>query len=326
MITKRKILFRADAGPEIGYGHFIRTLALADMLKDDFDCVFYTQTPTDYQKKEAAAVCPLVELPATDSRLELFLDMLTGEEIVVLDNYFYTTDYQRKIKEKGCQLVCVDDMHNIHYVADLVINHGNVSPKQFSKEPYTQLCLGLDYALLRRPFLEAARKNIDKVKKGNDKRIAICFGGSDPLHLTEKAMTELISTPAIQWIDVIVGTHFNAFAQFEDSRIHFHQNISAKEVADIFTACDVAIVSTSSVCIEALACGAKVAAGWYVDNQREGYIDLISKGWIIGLDYLGRTNFTLAITENKTKSVFSLPDIKKNFIHAFKSLNYVRGI
>ena len=323
---KRKIFFRADAGPEIGYGHFIRTLALADMLKEDFDCVFYTQTPTDYQKKEASTVCPLVELPATDSRLELFLDMLTGDEIVVLDNYFYTTDYQRKIKGKGCQLVCVDDMHNIHYVADLVINHGNVSPEQFSKEPYTQLCLGLDYALLRRPFLEAARKNIDREKKGTVERVAICFGGSDPLHLTERALTDLLPITSIQWIDVIVGAHFNAFVQFGDSRVHFHHSISAQEVADIFTACDVAIVSTSSVCIEALACGAKVAAGWYVDNQREGYIDLISKGWIIGLDYLGGTNFTLAIKENKTESIFSLPDIKKNFIQAFKSLNYVRGI
>lgn len=326
MNPKRKIIFRADAGPEIGYGHFIRTLALADMLKDDFDCVFYTQTPTDYQKKEAASVCPLVELPATDSRLELFLDMLTGDEIVVLDNYFYTTDYQRKIKEKGCQLVCIDDMHDKHYVADLVINHGNVSPEQFSKEPYTLLCLGLDYALLRRPFLEAAKRTRLKGSNKNVERVAICFGGSDPLHLTEKTLTELMLITSIQWIDVIVGAHFNAFAQFEDLRIHFHQSISAQEVAYIFTACDVAIVSTSSVCIEALACGATVAAGWYVDNQREGYIDLISKGWIIGLDYLGRTNFTLAITENKTKSVFSLPDIKKNFIHAFKSLNYVRGI
>ena len=32
----QKIYFRADASATIGYGHFIRTLALADMLKDDF--------------------------------------------------------------------------------------------------------------------------------------------------------------------------------------------------------------------------------------------------------------------------------------------------
>ena len=37
----QKIYFRADASATIGYGHFIRTLALADMLKDDFDCTFF---------------------------------------------------------------------------------------------------------------------------------------------------------------------------------------------------------------------------------------------------------------------------------------------
>ena len=36
----QKIYLRADASAAIGYGHFIRTLALADMLKDDFDCTF----------------------------------------------------------------------------------------------------------------------------------------------------------------------------------------------------------------------------------------------------------------------------------------------
>lgn len=323
MNPKRKIFFRADAGPEIGYGHFIRTLALADMLKDDFDCVFYTQTPTDYQKKEASTVCPLVELPATDSRLELFLDILTGNEIVVLDNYFYTTDYQRKVKGKGSLLVCVDDMHNIHYVADLVINHGNVKPEQFSKEPYTQLCLGLDYALLRRPFLEAAQKNIDKVKNGTDERIAICFGGSDPLHLTEKALADLLPCQTINHIDVIVGKQISEYSHFNDSRIHFYQGISAQGVAHIFSSCDIAIVSTSSVCLEALACGAKVAAGWYVENQREGYLDLISKGWGIGLGYLAKTDFTLALKQNEVKSSFTLSNIRENFIQAFKSLDYV---
>ena len=41
----QKIYFRADASATIGYGHFIRTLALADMLKDDFDCTFFSAGP-----------------------------------------------------------------------------------------------------------------------------------------------------------------------------------------------------------------------------------------------------------------------------------------
>ena len=67
---KRKVFFRADAGQSIGYGHFIRTLALADMLKDDFECVFYTQAPTEYQIEELNKVCAYVPLPADGRRGE----------------------------------------------------------------------------------------------------------------------------------------------------------------------------------------------------------------------------------------------------------------
>ena len=79
----QKIYFRADAGAEIGYGHFIRTLALADMLKDDFSCVFVTQAPTIYQKSEVAKVCELVEVPATEEKFRLFLDMLNADSCVL---------------------------------------------------------------------------------------------------------------------------------------------------------------------------------------------------------------------------------------------------
>ena len=58
----QKIYFRADASATIGYGHFIRTLALADMLKDDFDCTFFTCHPTSYQVSEMEKVCPFIPL------------------------------------------------------------------------------------------------------------------------------------------------------------------------------------------------------------------------------------------------------------------------
>ncbi|MDD2205264.1 MAG: UDP-2,4-diacetamido-2,4,6-trideoxy-beta-L-altropyranose hydrolase [Bacteroidales bacterium] len=282
-MNNRKIFFRADAGNQIGYGHFIRSLALADMLKEEFDCTFFTQTPTDYQKREASQVCPLVELPADDRKFDLFLDKLTGDEIVVLDNYFFTTDYQRAIKAKGCKLVCIDDMHNKHYVADVVINHGIANKDVFDVEPYTRLCLGLDWALLRRPFLEAAKHISERTYSKEIQKVAVCFGGSDTLHLTEQTIRQLLQNPAIIQIDAIVGNHFTGFDEFTDTCVRFHQNISAQEVANIFWNCDLAIVSASSVCIEALACGAKVAAGWYVENQREFYEYLENNNIIIPL-------------------------------------------
>ena len=86
----RKIYFRADASATIGYGHFIRTLALADMLKDDFDCTFFTCHPTPYQVEEMEKVCPFIPLQEETHSAD-FLSHLQGDEIVVLDNYFFTT-------------------------------------------------------------------------------------------------------------------------------------------------------------------------------------------------------------------------------------------
>ena len=43
-------------------------------------------------------------------------------KIVVLDGYHFDTNYQTKIKQKGCKLVCIDDLHDKHFVADIIIH------------------------------------------------------------------------------------------------------------------------------------------------------------------------------------------------------------
>ena len=281
-MAKRKIYFRADAGPEIGYGHYIRSLALADMLKRDFDCTMFTQTPTDYQLREAKDVCPVISLPNDDSKFDKFLDFLCGDEIVVLDNYFFTTDYQRAIKTKGCKLVCIDDMHDKHYVADVVINHGCDDPSLFDKEDYTRLCLGFEYALLRKPFLES-HNDIDR-QKGF---VVVCFGGSDPHNLTRKYVEYLIKSQGVEQIIAVVGDGY----QYRDvlssiPKVEVHSRLSASEMANLFRSAEAVVCSASTTTYEALACGAKVYAGWYVDNQQEIYKTLNNKGYICPLEDL----------------------------------------
>ncbi|MEA3444958.1 MAG: UDP-2,4-diacetamido-2,4,6-trideoxy-beta-L-altropyranose hydrolase, partial [Bacteroidota bacterium] len=173
---KRKVILRADGSQTIGMGHFIRTLALAEMLKDDFYLVFATREPTEYQLKEISRICDeSISLPKDNSHFDVFLTYLQGNEIVVLDNYYFDTNYQRKIREKGCKLVCIDDMHDKHYVADVVINHAEgIKESDFSIDENTKLCLGLDYALLRSPFFIKDDSNI----KSKDFQILIGIGGA----------------------------------------------------------------------------------------------------------------------------------------------------
>ena len=229
-MTKRKIFFRADAGAQIGYGHFIRTLALADMLRDDFDCTFLTQSPSEYQQKEVEKVCPLVALPSDDSKFEKFIDCLKGEEIIVLDNYFYTSEYQKQIKEKGCKLVCIDDMHDKHYYADVVINHGLTDENLFDVEPYTRLCLGFDYALLRRPFIQVS----NTVKLPNSWFIS--FGGTDFLNLTEKILKAIHDDPRVDSITVVIGDAYKYIENLKNyPKATIEKNLTAEEMAEDLT-------------------------------------------------------------------------------------------
>jgi UDP-2,4-diacetamido-2,4,6-trideoxy-beta-L-altropyranose hydrolase len=172
-------------------GHFIRTLALAEMVNEHFHCVFATTSPTKYQIDEIEKVCHhRIDLPNDETHFDIFLSLLKGNEIVVLDNYYFTTGYQKAIKDKGCRLVCIDDLNDNVFYADLIINHTpGVKAEEYSAQSYTQFALGLEYALIRQAFSNAKRneKGITKIET-----LFICFGGSDPENLTASTLDVLL--------------------------------------------------------------------------------------------------------------------------------------
>ena len=321
MPQKHKIYFRADAGPKIGYGHFIRTLALVDMLKEDFECSLYTQTPTEYQLHEAEDICPLVSLPADDSKFNLFLSQLQGDEIVVLDNYFFSTEYQRVIKDKGCKVVCIDDMHDKHYVANVVINHGVEDSNLFDIEPYTKLCLGYNYALLRKPFISLPKSH--NRQKG---LVLVCFGGSDPYNLTKRYIEQLIKYPWVEQIVAVVGDGY----PYRDELVTLYKTeirarLSASQMADLFCRAECVVCSASSTAYEAIACGATVYAGWYIDNQKDFYHHLCATQAIVPLGNLLESHLVID-RHAKTKSIcldVSKSNLRKVFWQlVLRQINY----
>lgn len=315
-MIRRKIYFRADASATIGYGHFIRTLALADMLKDDFDCTFFTITPSAYQIEELGKVCNYIALNE-ETKFEDFINLLTGNEIVVLDNYFFTTEYQRQIKEKGCKLVCIDDMHDKYYVADIVINHGFVEPHQFHKADYTRLALGCEYALLRRSFL------IKSACKKNKSEWIICFGGTDNYDLTSTLAGILSKREDISIIHAVVGDAYKYFDILKKiDKVIVHSRLSADEMATLFHVSESVVCSASSVCYEALACQCTIYAGYYVDNQEEFYNKLSEEKYIIPLGNLLTENLSCLFKGHKSHTrEFSIDNIINNYRTLFEQLS-----
>lgn len=316
----QKIYFRADASATIGYGHFIRTLALADMLKDDFDCTFFTCHPTSYQVSEMEKVCPFIPLQEETHSAD-FLSHLQGDEIVVLDNYFFTTDYQRAIKQKGCRLVCIDDMHDKHYVADVVINHGQTNSALFDVKPYTKLCLGFDWALLRSPFIEAVNKLCSCAKRSTES-ITITFGGVDSFDFTGHYIREAMQLPTVSQITAVVGDAYQPQKpRVRDRRVSYCSNLTAQQMAELFCASDWVICSASTVSLEAIACGAKLAVGWYVDNQADYYSLLTSTGGVLPLGNI--KDNPIPLTSLEIAGVDNLQiqgGIRERYINLFEEL------
>ena len=260
------------------------------MLKDDFECMFATRFLNPFIENEISGsggkVVKLNE--KKDNHFLEFLDFIKSNDIVVLDNYFFDTKYQKKIKEKGCKLICLDDMHDKHYVADAVINHApGLSPNQFSIENYTKLYLGLNYSLLREDFL-----NVKPRKRDSLKRVLLCMGGADKFDITSKLIQHLQKYKYIEDVDVIIGSSYQHEERLKktikkyNQKINLFSNLSSKEMVRQMQKCDCAILPASTICFEALATGIPFFVGYTVDNQKELYHTLTSLYGIPGLGNL----------------------------------------
>lgn len=321
-MTRKKVYIRADADSRTGLGHFVRCIALAEILKEEFDCVYYTQTPTVYQRQEVEKVCKLRELPSDDSKFSIFLDELKGEEIVVLDNYFFTSDYQRTIKEKGSKLVMFGS-NDRHYYADALINFTNLHRNSFSTEDYTRIYIGLQWTLLRSEFYK------EYPATTSSKGIVICIGGTDQFCYTEKISKHIRSSHPEYLIKIISTDRIGErrISEFKNNGFELCLNLSAHQMAEAFRTNTIAILSASSVAVEALSQRCNVIAGYYIDNQINIYNTLVENNfiWPVG-DFSDDEllssidNAIDEISEGKKKEIFESRDTKQLYRQLFQNL------
>ncbi len=156
------ILIRADATPQVGTGHVMRCLALAQAWREGggralVACASMTPALEARLWDEGIAVARLASDSgsAQDAAETLALARREGAAWAVVDGYGFSGEYQQAIARAGLPLLAVDDYgHADHYWAGLVLNQNlDASDALYpSREPATQLLLGTSYALLRLEF------------------------------------------------------------------------------------------------------------------------------------------------------------------------------
>lgn len=291
-------ILRADAGSSIGFGHFVRTCALAAYLRDDFTPLLFSYNPdgalTDYQRhlaSESGARIIDIEAATRKEYDHAFLQYLLPYAATILDNYYYTTDYQCEVRKRSKALVCIDDVHDRHFVADVVMTFCPLTREDFSLEPYTRFYGGLEYSFLRSPFLDTPTPHSSLLTLHSLKRAVLAVGGADPFHLTDKMLRVIEGVAPQMHVDVMAGPTVRV--ESERSRVErdnrdnggitVWRQVGAEKIVELLDGADVGIFPASTVCVEALSRRLPIIAGHYVGNQKEFYEYGVKEGMFLPL-------------------------------------------
>lgn len=277
-----KVYFRADANSEVGHGHVIRCLALAEILKPYFSCCFISyQLPNSLYNLVLDNCEKLIQLKDPKNTFEL-TQIIGINNCLVLDGYHFDFEYQSALKKEKLKIVFIDDLAAFYQVADVVINHSPIAHQlNYQSSTNTKLCFGSSFSLLRKPFYLAMEKEriISTINS-----CLVCFGGSDYFNLTSFTLKSLNHLNKIKKVTVLLGgSNLNSeliqktINESLNLKVETVFNLSAQEVVSCFQNHHLAIVPSSGILIEALSVKIGVITGYYADNQKglnNGYSEL----------------------------------------------------
>lgn len=289
------LIIRADADTQIGSGHLMRCLALAQAWQDRGGQVTFI-TACDSEelwtrlKREGFGLVP-VDRPHPDpSDWETTSKVLKEQPSawVVLDGYHFDPSYHLKIKDAGHPLLVIDDTaHLDRYHADIILNQ-NLHAQQLTYpcEPHTQLLLGTKYVLLRREFLawQDWQREIPQVAR----KVLVTMGGGDPDNVTLKVIQALdeLDVDGLE-AAVVVGPsnpHLRGLETAARASRHSVRLVrNAVNMPELMAWADLAVSAAGSTCWELVFMGVPTLLVWVAANQRRVADSLAGAGAAIGL-------------------------------------------
>ncbi|MGH9516579.1 MAG: UDP-2,4-diacetamido-2,4,6-trideoxy-beta-L-altropyranose hydrolase [Terriglobales bacterium] len=299
-VSPGNILIRADASPEIGTGHIMRCLALAQAWQDaGGEATFLmAQSTPSIEARLAAENCKVIPVSALsggneDADLTNKSASRTEAEWLIVDGYAFGTRYQEQLRNHERKLLCVDDAGKCdHYVADIVLNQNlTASEKDYPHcRPGTQLLLGPSFCLLRREF--GPWRKWRRKSSGMGHNVLVTLGGSTPVDVGVHVM-ESLGRAKIEGLRAIfvVGGSSMGVAALEACSAKLPEYISLRRdvsnMAELMGWADLAISAAGSTCWELCLLGLPSILLDVADNQIPIAIELERRGCAL---YLGNGN------------------------------------
>lgn len=305
LLANMKVLVRADASVDVGSGHLMRCLTLADQLRDEgaevaFACREIPGAMFDllHTRGYRFARLPLAETGKDPQQFDaeetiqvarqFFPD---GIEWLVVDHYELDAEWERMLRPHVSKLMVIDDLANRSHDCDLLLDQNYEDESRYrefvSKD--CRLLLGASYALLRPEYAQYRAMKIQGTQTEFIKRALVFFGGSDSLDLTGATMKAL-SIEGLDHIelDIVVGANYLYYERLSQLAVLRGRTTIHKprpHLADLMVAADIAIGGGGATNWERMCLGLPSIVITLAENQtpiseilnRRGVLRLLGK-------------------------------------------------
>lgn len=316
--------FRTDASLEIGNGHMMRCLTLADVLgKHGARCSFICRPHQGHllalveQRGHHVLPLPALEISskpnfndkshthllgtgwALDAQdTQQAMSFQTGGKLVdwlVVDHYALSALWEDAMRPVAKRIMVIDDLADRPHTCDLLLDQ-NLGRKV---EHYSNLLkgnptilIGPQYALLRPEFISLREQSLARRKASPKLRhLLITMGGVDKNNATSQVLRSLqrCGLPRNVEITVIMGPHA---PWLDEVRVlaaqmpwHIQVLVGVSNIAELMVDSDLAIGAAGSTSWELCCLGVPTLLIATAVNQRTVIEALVSTNAAVGIDY-----------------------------------------
>jgi len=300
------IAFRADSSHEIGTGHIMRCLTLAQQLNDQCSVSIYFFSRSFSGNINKLIVQLGFNLIAMDNRdqnknnstehfswlgttqqqdatefLQLSDKLMIDKfDLIVIDHYAIDHIWQNLITHQSHNIMVIDDLGNRKHQCDLLLDQTLNCPRSKYKHkipPNSKTLLGSHYTLLRNEFTVLINDRTNR----SIHSLLIMFGGTDPNNLTLSSLSIIQEIKYEIKIDIILGStsaHLTSISHFIADKPNITLHISPTNIAELMANSTLAIGSAGTSTWERCASGLPTIIIIDGENQRENAIQLDKLG------------------------------------------------
>lgn len=296
----KNVAFRVDASINIGSGHLMRCLTLADKLsKSGIKCIFLSRNLKGHMieiiKNKGHEVIVLYSsknkiknnkyisdeilenLNQKDDAMECCFYLKETMDWIVVDHYSLDSEWENLMIEKTRFIMAIDDIANRFHFCNIildqnfVLNYNNRYDNLVS-DACVKL-LGPKYALVRPDFPKLRDISLSKRKNPEINRILVFMSGGDNYNETEKVIEGIkLSKYWMVYIDIVVTLNYPFM---ESLIIKIKELPNAKiytqtdKMAYLMASADIAFTAGGSVTWEKCVLGLPSIVSIMADNQKD---------------------------------------------------------